>query len=294
MNLPVVAGIGWPFEQPRLSPSVSAASLLPRITIVTPSYNQGRYVEATLRSVLLQGYPNLEYIVMDGGSSDRSAAIIESYAPFLSHWRSAKDAGQSDAIASGFEMATGEIFGWLNSDDILLPGALSTVARAFELHPRADAIYGNRFVIDEEGGVTGRHIWPRILTAGHWWLGQPMAQECTFWRSSAYEAVGGLDRSRTFTMDHDLFVRMWRRGKFEKTAAYLGCLRIHSETKNSLLEDVWRRELSEARVRYGLAEPGPLRRRFLNRFDRVQLFVERLLTKDVSPSDYGLRDLSER
>lgn len=251
--------------------------------MVTPSYNQGEFLEATLRSILLQDYPNLETIVLDGGSKDDSVEIIRRYAPHLTYWRSERDDGQAAAIAAGFAMATGEIYCWLNSDDILLPGALRTVGALFRRRPRMDVLYGNRLVIDRDGAVTGRHIWPWRLTRAHWALGQSMAQEATFWRRSAYEAAGGLDPSKFFIMDYDLFFRMWRRGGFAKTSAYLGCLRIHEETKNTRHVDIWQRELGEARTRYGLKLPGYIGSRLLNRSDRLQLWLEQRLTRNSKP-----------
>jgi glycosyltransferase involved in cell wall biosynthesis len=252
---------------------------LPRITVVTPSFNQGEFLEATLRSVLDQNYPNLEYLVLDGGSTDDSVEIIKRYAPRLTYWHSRKDKGQADAIATGFAMSSGEILCWLNSDDILLPGALQLVGTFFRDHPRVDVLYGNRLTIDRAGNVTGRHLWPWLLTRAHWALGQPLAQECTFWRRAIYEQVGGLDRSRFFIMDYDLFFRMWRAGRFRKTSAFLGALRQHEETKNARHVDVWRRELAEAKARYGLRDPGWLGIRVLNRVDGLQRWVENRLTR---------------
>lgn len=249
---------------------------LPRITVVTPSFNQGEFLEATLRSVLDQRYPNLEYLVLDGGSTYASVEIIRRYESQLAYWHSRKDGGQADAIATGFEMATGEILCWLNSDDLLLPGALNLVGEFFARHPRVDFLYGNRIVIDREGREIGRHVWPWHLTRGHWALGQPMAQECCFWRRTLYEKVGGIDRTRFFIMDYDLFFRMWRAGRFRKTAAFLGAFRRHDEAKNARHRDVWRRELAEAKARYGLRDPGYIGIRVLNRLDRLQRFWETL------------------
>lgn len=248
---------------------------LPRITVVTPSFNQGEFVEATLRSVLDQNYPRLEYIVIDGGSTDGSVEIIERYAPRLAYWHSRKDAGQADAIATGFEMATGEIFCWLNSDDILLPNALHTVGDFFRRHPRVDVLYGNRIVIDREGREIGRHVWPWLLTQSHWALGQPLAQECCFWRRAIYDRAGGIDRSKFFIMDYDLFYRMWKLARFRKTSAFLGCFRQHEQTKNARHQDIRLREMSQAMKHYGIREPGPLLRRLINRFDGWQVVFER-------------------
>ncbi len=271
-------GKGWPWEPPGESGSRSADAPIewPKITVVTPSFNQGRYLEATLRSVLLQDYPNLEYIVMDGGSDDNSVEVLERYGSHLAHWQSGPDSGQADAIASGFARATGEICGYLNSDDILLPGALRHLARTFLRRPRVGVVYGNRLVIDENGAVIGRHVWPRFLSRYHWAKGQPLAQECCFWRNEVYRRVGGIDRSKFFIMDYDLFYRMWKATRFRKTRAYLGALRVHGESKSALYVDVWRRELAAAKAHYGLREPGYFRVRVMNRLDRIQAVFDAL------------------
>src|ERR1043166_5141889 len=231
---------------------------LPRISVITPSFNQAPFLEAALRSVLDQYYSNLEYLVLDGGSSDGSVEIIRRYESQLAYWHSRKDAGQADAIATGFSMATGEIFCWLNSDDLLLPGALQFAGEFFRDRPRIDFLYGNRIVIDEDGREIARHVWPWHLTRAHWALGQPLAQERCFWRRALYEKAGGIDRSRFFVMDYDLFFRMWQIGRFKKTTRYLGALRQHEATKNARSQDVRERELAEARERDGFRGPGEL------------------------------------
>jgi glycosyltransferase involved in cell wall biosynthesis len=267
---------GWPWQP---SPTAYSDSPWPRITVVTPSFNQGEFIEATLRSVLLQDYPNLEYIVLDGGSSDDSADIIRRHEPWLTYWHSQKDAGQADALRSGFARATGDILCWLNSDDIFLPGALRTAGALFRRHRRTDVIYGNRLVIDRDGNVIDCHIWPWHLTAAHWWIGQPLAQECCFFRRAIYNKVGGIDASKFFIMDYDLFFRMWRVGSFRKTTEFLGCFRTHDEAKNARNRDVWERELAEARIRFQLKEPGYLGRRLLNRLDWLQNRGEDLMVR---------------
>lgn len=249
----------------------------PRVSLVMPSYNQGAYLETAINSVLSQDYPNLEFLIYDGGSTDNSVEIIKRYTNKIDFWQSKRDGGQAAALSSGFDRATGEIFCWLNSDDLLLPGSLEYVAQVFVDHPNVDFVYGDRRVIDEAGNNQGKHVWPMKLTSYHWSLGQPMAQECCFWRSELYRRVGGLKPDLFFIMDFDLFYRMWRVGRFKKISRYLGCIRFHDEAKNATSQDVLAREMAIARTRYGLKTPGYIMARLLNRFDRIQLFLERNL-----------------
>lgn len=204
------------------------------ISIVTPSYNQGRFLEWTLRSVILQEYPKLEYVVMDGGSTDESAQILERYRNHFWHFESAKDKGQADAVKRGFERTSGEIMAYLNSDDLLAPGALEFVARFFEEHPRVDAIYSHRVFIDEANRVTG--YW--LLPPHRDWLNKRwdyIPQETCFWRRRIYEDAGGIDVSFQFALDYDLFVRFMERGRFARVNRFLGAFRRHAESKTSAL-----------------------------------------------------------
>ncbi len=149
---PPAGRTGWPWTD--ASPRCPAVTLdgrsWPRIAIATPSYNQGAYLEETIRSVLLQGYPNLEYHIIDGGSTDKSVSIIRKYQPWLASWTSQRDDGQSDAINQGFARSTGEIFNWLCSDDLLEPAALRLVGEAFSQPPRCDVVVGDCLCLDEQ------------------------------------------------------------------------------------------------------------------------------------------------
>lgn len=181
---------------------------LPRISIVTPSYNQGPYIEATIRSVLDQGYPNLRYIVMDGGSADQTVQILQRYENQL-QWVSQKDDGQADAINRGFARVEGEILGWLNSDDTLAPGALHLAGEYLRDHPKVTLVYGQANFIDPRGKYLGRcaHIEPfnhHRLRHFSDFIVQPAA----FFRRSAFEAVGGLDKSLHWSMDYDLWLKL--------------------------------------------------------------------------------------
>src|SRR5260370_6004561 len=129
-------------------PVAPQTSMHPLVTIVTPSYNQGRFIRATIESVLSQDHPAIEYIIMDGGSTDNPAAVVKEYSSRVK-WISERDRGQSDAINKGFRAAKGEIVSWLNSDDFILPGAVSLAVRAFEGRPQAMGVYGEGYLIDE-------------------------------------------------------------------------------------------------------------------------------------------------
>ena len=147
---PLPGRTGWPWteECPQLPDTMPDASLWPRVSIVTPSYNQGQFVEETIRSVLLQGYPHLEYMVVDGGSIDQSVQIIRKYEPWLAFWVSEKDNGQSHAINKGWRRAQGDIIAYLNSDDRLEVGALRCVAEMFVAQPGLAVVYGDRNMVN--------------------------------------------------------------------------------------------------------------------------------------------------
>jgi glycosyltransferase involved in cell wall biosynthesis len=178
----------------------------PRISIVTPSYNQGQFLEETIRSVLLQGYPNLEYIIVDGGSTDGSVDIIRKYEPWLAHWESEKDRGQSHAINKGFQRATGKIVAWLNSDDFYYPSALSHAAEQFRQNPAAGLVYGNCDLVDEGGAFLrvkgGSWDYERLL--GQVYFGQP----ATFINPLGLSDAGDLDESLHIPLDWDLWLRI--------------------------------------------------------------------------------------
>ena len=181
----------------------TARDHLPGIALVTPSYQQGRYLESTIQSILAQDYPKLEYAVVDGGSGDESPEIIERYRSQLTFAVSERDEGHVDAIDKGFARISGEIMAYVNSDDLLEPGALGFVGDFFSRHPNIDAIYGHRVIIDEAGKEIGRWVSPRY-NLSLLRIVDYIPQETLFWRRSIYEKVGGLDRKWFFAMDWDL------------------------------------------------------------------------------------------
>jgi glycosyltransferase involved in cell wall biosynthesis len=203
-------------------------------SIVTPSFQQARFLEWTLRSVLLQDYPQLEYVVMDGGSTDGSREIIERYASRLAHFESAKDGGQADAVKRGFEHTTGEIMAYLNSDDVLAPGALEFVGRYFAEHPGVDFIYSHRVFISADNTVESYWILPPHCNwAMRRWDYIP--QETCFWRRSLYDATGGIDPAvQSFGIDYGLFTKFMARGRGHRVNRFLGAFRQHPESKTAL------------------------------------------------------------
>jgi carbamoyltransferase len=204
----------------------------PSISIVTPSYEQGPFLEGTLRSVLDQRYPRLEYVVQDGGSTDESTAVLERYRARLTHAESRRDRGQAHAINLGFARTSGEIMAYLNSDDQFLPGTLAYVADFFQRHPEVDVVYGHRIIIDEQGAEVGRWVLPphddQVL---HWVDFVP--QETLFWRRNIWDRTGGaIDESFQFAMDWDLVLRFHAAGaRMVRLPRFLGAFRVHGLSK---------------------------------------------------------------
>jgi ADP-heptose:LPS heptosyltransferase/glycosyltransferase involved in cell wall biosynthesis len=215
-----------------------ADSKLPQLAIVTPSYGQDRFIESTMLSILNQNYPRLRYVVQDGGSKDRSAAIIARYAKRLHYWESVRDKGQADAVRKGFlhlesSLGPDDIMAWLNSDDLIAPRALRYVAEYFATHPEVDVIYGHRIIIDTEDRDVGRWVMPRHDAPSLEWIDY-IPQETMFWRKSAWDKAGGIDPSFQFALDWDLLARFHRAGCVIKRVPYfLGCFRVHAEQKTS-------------------------------------------------------------
>jgi glycosyltransferase involved in cell wall biosynthesis len=244
-----------PLRIPRRQLSLTPPENAPTISLVTPSYNQGEFIERTIGSVLGQGYPALEYVVQDGGSTDATAAVLELYRDRLQGCTSEPDDGQADAINRGFARTSGEIMGWLNSDDVLLPGALAAIGRHFARNPGTDVVYGHRALIDEHDRQIGAWVMPRH--AG-WTLDYAdlIPQETMFWRRSTWEAAGGsLDASYHYALDWDLLLRFRDTGAhFERLPVMIGGFRLHSAQKTTGQIDVGLAEIEQIRTKR-LPEP---------------------------------------
>jgi glycosyltransferase involved in cell wall biosynthesis len=212
----------------------------PLVSIVTPSYNQAQYLEETMLSVLDQEYPKLEYIVIDGGSTDQSVEIIRKYERRLAYWISEPDQGQSDALNKGFARATGEIVAYLNSDDVYLPDAIVKAVSVFQADPEVAVVHGDSRFVDATGKVIGEKRGLEGDFLG-FFLEQinPISQPSAFWTKSAMNAVGGIDLSLHMAMDYDLWCRIGLRGmRIEHIQADLSLYRIHrdSKTRKNVLE----------------------------------------------------------
>ncbi len=227
--------VGWPWvgESARLSETTSDGNPWPRMSIVTPSYNQGKFLEETIRSVLLQGYPDLEYIIIDGGSKDGSVEIIRKYEKWLSYWVSEKDRGQSHAINKGWGRASGEIVAYLNSDDLYMPGVLSEVAELFRKYPDCAVIHGQTMVVDEWGKEKGIFGAPLDLAASIDGCNNPVAQQSTFIRRRALLDVGLMDEKLHRAMDYDLWLRLRTKYPFLFVPRIWSKLRSHPGSKSS-------------------------------------------------------------
>lgn len=233
-------------------------NLFPRISIITPSLDQGRYVEKTIQSVFEQAYPNLEYMIVDGGSTDGSIEIIRRYDDRLTWWVSEKDRGQSHAINKGLRRCTGEIIGWLNSDDYLAPGALSDVAAMLDASTGNQVVFGHCMRLDANGkpdqllrgAFRGRSR--MLLPDGGYALHQPSI----FWRREVMQAIGALDESLHLIMDFDYWFRMAGRFRFVQLNRILSYSHHHPEAKTG---DSYVR-YHESRKAYARAAVGRLRR----------------------------------
>lgn len=258
--------------------------MIPKISIITPSYNQGQFLEETILSVLNQDYPNLEYIIIDGGSTDNSVDIIKKYEGRLAYWVSEKDQGQTHAINKGFKRATGEVVNWLNSDDLLEQGALVILAKEIEEGPTSDFYFGDFSVINSEGiKLFSRKSGPYKFNTLFWGR-QLSCQPAVFFRRKLLENIGYLDESLDFCMDTEFWIRAACKGaQFHQISSTLGIARMHGDAKTTQLQKVLHEEHKHIVRRYRtwrLFEGGATEDfyyTFLNRFWRFVAALNRFI-----------------
>ncbi len=228
------------------------------VSIVTPSYNQAPYLEATIRSVLEQDYDQIEYIIVDGGSTDGSGEIIKRYADRLAWWVSEKDRGQTDAINKGFARAKGDVLAWLNSDDTYQPGAIREAVAYLKAHPEAGMVYGDCNYIDENGRVIGRFPAARTnyarLRRGY----VHIPQQSSFWRGDLWRKVGPLDPTFYFAMDYDLWVRLAAEAPLHYIPRLWANFRLHSGAKTVLADERCWPEMLRVHQRLGGGALSPI------------------------------------
>ncbi len=226
------------------------------ISIVTPSFQSGIFIEETIRSVIEQGYPCLEYVVQDGGSDDDTVSIIKKYEKKMHTWESKPDKGQAHAINLGFDKTQGDVMAWLNADDLLLPGALDYINKFFQANPQVDVVYGHRVLIDADSNDIGRWIMPPHCHHTITWH-DFIPQETLFWRKSIWEKAGGrIADEMQFAMDWEFILRLREVGaNFVRLPRFIGAFRVHPDMKS--IKDVDTtgiQEMDMLRKRY--REPG--------------------------------------
>jgi glycosyltransferase involved in cell wall biosynthesis len=238
---------------PETFPALAASPSRPRLAIVTPSYQQARFLEETIRGVVEQAGVSCDYVIQDGGSTDGSPEIIRRHASRLRAWESAPDGGQAAAILAGFAKTEGkddDVMAWINSDDFYLPGALGFVTDYFARNPAVDVIYGHRIVVDDASREIARWHLPRhdrqVLE-----LNDFVPQETLFWRRRIWNRAGGLDPTLRFALDWDLLLRFQAAGAtFARVPYFLGCFRIHSAQKTSAqMQSIGQAEIDRLRTR---------------------------------------------
>ncbi len=287
-TLPTVKNIGWPWNEETPVDLYKEHTKWPKISIVTPSYNQGMFLEETLRSVLLQNYPNLEYIVIDGGSKDRSLTIIKKYTPWLTYWVSERDNGQSDAINKGLVYCGGEIFNWINSDDLYLPGALYQVGKAY-LEKEFDifAAYSHHFQWSKSKITFPNDRIPILDSIEKTIADHYYSQIGSFYKRSIFTEFDGVSEEKRYVMDVDLWLKyLLKKGSLKDVVLsdeVVALFRIHDLSKTGSGLEKFKREA--ARMMYNITRlcdaPQYFQEEHIDRHDRCNYCEEEL---EISPN----------
>ncbi len=229
---------GWPWTEQSapLPATMTNRTEWPRITIITPSYNQGKFLEETIRSVLLQGYPNLEYLVIDGASDDNSVDIIKKYEPWLSYWESQTDDGQCHAINKGWKLAKPGVWAWINSDDIYNPGTFFKAISALKNGTQAPLVHATVDFIDEDSRVVenmkyNTYPLPEGIDKMKFWINWPIPQPTVFFDSMLVETYGYLDQRFHYSLDYEWLIRVSRKETFKYIDENWATYRIHADSK---------------------------------------------------------------
>lgn len=230
--------------EPKVYPEMA-----PVVSIVTPSFNQAQYLEQTILSVLSQDYPRLEYIIIDGGSSDGSVEIIHKYASRLAYWVSERDQGQADALRKGFSRARGSVWAWLNSDDLYYPGTVTQAVEYLQMHPQVGMVYGDADLIDQSGEILGKFAarqtdYRRMLDGF-----VHIPQQASFICADVWQQAGGLDASFFFAMDYDLWVRVAKISAIQYLPERWAAFRLHDAGKSIQHDDRCYPEMLRVRQR---------------------------------------------
>ncbi|MGI2035363.1 glycosyltransferase family 2 protein [Rhizobium panacihumi] len=237
-------------RQPEAHTATQTSNNQPMISVVTPSYNQGHFIAATINSVVGQNYSSLEYIIQDACSTDETATIIATFGWTCLQAYYEEDHGQADAIARGFSRSSGDIMCYLNSDDLMMPNTLQRVADFFHDHPQVDVVYGDRLVIDENDRIVGDWRLPDHAE-NVTYLVDYVPQETLFWRRRIWDKVGGIDTSLQFAMDWDLILRFQAAGaQIHHLPEFLGAFRVHASQKTHSAINVGKQEMALVRRRY--------------------------------------------
>jgi glycosyltransferase involved in cell wall biosynthesis len=231
-----------------------------KISIVIPSYNQAKFIERTINSILLNDCPDIEIIIIDGGSTDNTIDIIKKYEKDIGYWVSEPDNGQADALNKGFKIATGEIVGWLNSDDMYCKGTIDDVVKNFQEDLFCDVVYGGIFIIDENDKITDGY-WPTSTNSQYSYnVSLDVHQQGLFWKRDLFQKTGYLDTELQFIMDYDFIIKVLHYAKINRVKKYYGMFRKHGDAKTSTISSVGDMEheiIKERLKKYTICSSGP-------------------------------------